>query len=100
MAKNESGLRYQDYLNQLNQKNTAAGLATGLNGADNANLSAFTSAANSAGNYLTDAANNNALTIGGLLGSYKTTTENSSPSLLQLWASLANSAASAAAKVG
>lgn len=100
LAKNESGLRYQDYLTGVNQKNTAAGLASSLNSSDNSNLSSLLSAANSAGNFSTNAANTYGTTIGGLLGSYTNGTSQTSPSILQLMMSAANSAAAAAAKGG
>lgn len=70
LAKNDAGMRYQDYQNFLNRQGQAASLAPSLSAAQNSNLGAAIGAGQAAANLSTDQAVKQALATGGLLGQY------------------------------
>ena len=72
LAKNDAGMRYQDYNNWQNRQAQAAGMAPGLSAAQNGNLSALLGLSDRAANLSTDNAVKRAIATGGLLGQYTT----------------------------
>lgn len=70
LAKNDAGMRYQDYNNWQNRQAQAAGMAPGLSAAQNGNLSSLLGLSDRAANIGTDNAVKRALATGGLLGQY------------------------------
>jgi len=99
LAKNDAGMRYQDYNNWQNRQAQAAGMAPGLSAADNNNLNSLLGLSDRAANLSTDNATKRALATTGLLGQYTNSTgkgtEKSSPALISILASLAASGAQA-----
>lgn len=91
LAKQELGLRYNDYNNQQQLQANAAGLAPGLAAADTIQIQPLLAAANSASGLPMDAASQYAGGIGGLLGQYNTTKSSTpwGPALLGAAASAA-----------
>ena len=85
LAKNDAGMRYQDYQNFQNRQGQAAALAPSLSAAQNGNLSSLLGLSDQAANLSTNNALKRALGTGGLLGQYTnsngTETQKSSGSL-------------------
>lgn len=80
LAANESGLRYQDYNAQQALKAQAAGMAPSLSAAKTVSIAPLLQTYSTASGVPLDAANQQASTIGGLLGQYQTqTTKTSNP---------------------
>jgi len=73
LAKNDAGLRYQDYNNFQNRQAQAAGMAPSLSAAQNGNLAAVLGLSDRAANLSTDNATKRAIATGGLLGQYTNT---------------------------
>lgn len=100
LAKNDAGMRYQDYQNFQNRQAQAAGMAPGLSAAQNGNLSAVLGLSDRAANLTTDNATKRALATGGLLGQYTNSdgkqTEKSSGSIGSFLGALMLAAASGA----
>jgi len=100
LAKNDAGMRYQDYNNWQQRQAQAAGMAPGLSAAQNGNLSALLGLSDRAANLTTDNAVKRALATGGLLGQYTTSNgkqvEKSSGSLGQFLGALLLASASGA----
>jgi hypothetical protein len=70
LAKNDAGMRYQDYNNWQNRQSQAAGMAPGLSAAQDGNLSSLLALSDRAANLSTDNATKRAIATGGLLGQY------------------------------
>lgn len=78
LAKNETGLRYQDYNDWQDRQAQAASLAPSLSGADATNLSSLLALSDGAANISTDQALKQSVGIGGLLGQYTNGTQKQS----------------------
>jgi hypothetical protein len=99
LAQNESGLRYNDYNNERNRMDSAAGRAGSYSAADGNQLSQIIGAAT--GQMLPiQAAAGQASAMGGLLGQYTNTTQKSTPNIGMLIAQMAAQAAQAYAQGG
>jgi hypothetical protein len=99
LAQNESNIRYQNYNTERGRQDTAAGMAPSLAAAQYLPLGIVESLAQ-AQQMPVQAATGAGAGIGGLLGSYTTTQQKSSPSIGMLLAQMAGNAASAYASGG
>lgn len=98
LAKNETALRYQDYGDERARMGQAAGQAPSLVGAQYLPLATGMQALQTGTNMPTDAANQYAAAVGGLLGQYTNTTKQDSffNNLMKFISSSASAASSVA----
>ena len=75
LAKNETGLRYQDYSNERNAQQQAVGGAANLAGANSSNINSMLGYLQQQATLPQSGANSYAASIGGLMGGYNNTTQ-------------------------
>lgn len=75
LAKNETGLRYQNYGDEMDRMTTAAGMAPGLNAAEYEGIAPLLAMAQAGIELPMSASNNYAQQIAALMGNYNTTTQ-------------------------
>ncbi len=82
LAQNETGMRYQDYSQEMARRERAAGMAPGVAAADLMTLAPAFGAAEMASELPMRAAGTYAAGVGGLLGQYTNQTQKSNPGLM------------------